>query len=215
MRVKNFLGVILALLFSLPLVGCKEDELQKQIDGLTATVGQLNGTIDELNGKIDGLTTTNEELSDRIEELEWAHNAPYYFRPYSLEKATEIQIISQEDLLNIAYYYNGGTRGNEELMGKNYQPQPLGELDEETQRKLQESIAFWERKDGENSSLKWKDVEIIRYFGTYTHNGKEVVALLYDEGYMWATGGPDDGYVFNEVRIYHMTDIQIRFLIKN
>ena len=52
---------------------------------------------------------------------------------YSLEEAYENGWLTRDDILSIAYYYNQGTEGNEELMGESYAPEPMvpETLDEE------------------------------------------------------------------------------------
>ena len=219
MKIRKVFIVLLAVLFSLPLVGCKEDELQKQIDGLTATIGQLNDTIDELNGKIDGLTTTNEELSDRIEELEWTHNAPYGFI-YSLADFIKLwnfsETVSQEDLLNMAYYFNLGTHKNEDLMGENYQPKPLEEWDEETDRKIKETIIFYERYIYGTKSpwlVRSEDVYIHRNCGVYTWNDIKFFAIVYRlKGFLYADGAMDAAEIINGVAFDEPITIKIIML---
>ena len=85
---------------------------------------------------------------------------------YSLEEAYENGWLTQEDILSIAYYYNQGTDGNEELMGENYAPNPMvpETLDEERVNQikrtyLNEVIAMPE------GTLE--HVIIRAYYGTY------------------------------------------------
>ena len=37
---------------------------------------------------------------------------------YTLEEAYEAGILTHDELMSIAYYHNGGTRGNEAIMGE-------------------------------------------------------------------------------------------------
>ena len=88
---------------------------------------------------------------------------------YSLEEAYENGWLTQEDILSIAYYYNQGTDGNEELMGENYVPNPIvpETLDEERvyqikRTYLNEVIAMPEGS--------FEHVFIRAYYGTYHEN---------------------------------------------
>lgn len=87
----------------------------------------------------------------------------------SLEEAYENGWLTQEDILSIAYYYNQGTEGNEELMGENYAPKPmvpetLGEerVNQIKRTYLNEVIAMPEGS--------FEHVFIPAYYGTYHEN---------------------------------------------
>lgn len=43
---------------------------------------------------------------------------------YTLQQAYDNGLLTQEDLLSIAYYHHGGTEGNEDLFHADYVPQP-------------------------------------------------------------------------------------------
>ena len=95
----------------------------------------------------------------------------------SLEEAYERGLMTQEDILSIAYYYNQGTDGNEELMGENYAPKPMvpETLDEERVNQikrtyLNEVIAMPEGT--------FEHVIIRAYYGTYDES---VVILITDD----------------------------------
>ena len=88
---------------------------------------------------------------------------------YTMEEAYENGWLTQEDILSIAYYYNQGTDGNEELMGENYAPKPMvpETLDEERVNQikrtyLNEVIAMPEGT--------FEHVIIRAYYGTYHEN---------------------------------------------
>ena len=88
---------------------------------------------------------------------------------YSLEEAYENGWLTRDDILRIAYYYNQGTEGNEELMGENYAPEPMVPemLDEERVNQikrtyLNEVIAMPEGT--------FEHVIIRAYYGTYGGN---------------------------------------------
>lgn len=59
---------------------------------------------------------------------------------YSLQQAYDSHFISLEDLKNIAYYRNGGTQYNEEIMA-DFTPAEKVALSEETQTAIKQSRA--------------------------------------------------------------------------
>lgn len=88
---------------------------------------------------------------------------------YTLEEAYEAGILTHDELMSIAYYHNGGTRGNEAIMGEDYVPIPKDpqELSEETSWKICETAAYNYRREYENAEASADDFKIIRYHGTY------------------------------------------------
>ena len=58
---------------------------------------------------------------------------------YSLEEIYEARAIGWRDFLNIAYH-NGDIERNKWLL-QNFEPEPIGELGEETALKMRESVA--------------------------------------------------------------------------
>ena len=194
MKIRKMFVVFLAVLFSLSLVGCKENELQKQLDGLTATVGQLNGTInelnekiDQLNGEIDDLKEEKDKLSKRVRDLEWENFAPYGYM-YSLEEVYNLKLLTKDDLLSMAYHLNRSRKKNEELMAEDYQPQPLQELGPIAERRIKETIAF-EVRTQNSRSVRWDDVWFSRYLGWYKKDSLQIAVFIYN--YPWGNGGPD------------------------
>ena len=78
-----------------------------------------------------------------------------------LQEAYEKEYLTQEDLLSIAYYYQG-TKNNEELMGEDYVPKnkELETLNEKTADKIIEVL----KKKTDQDYIK-----IIGYLGTYNN----------------------------------------------
>ena len=65
---------------------------------------------------------------------------------YSLEEIYEARAIRWRDFLNIAYH-NGDIERNKWLL-QNFEPEPIGELGEETALKMRESVAERYRNNG-------------------------------------------------------------------
>ena len=88
---------------------------------------------------------------------------------YSLEEAYENGWLTQEDILSIAYYYNQGTDGNEELMGENYAPNPMvpETLDEARVNQIKRTYLNEVIAMPEGS---FEHVFIPAYYGTYHEN---------------------------------------------
>ena len=81
-----------------------------------------------------------------------------YGRFYSLKEAYEQDIISYDDLLTIAYYNNGGIKGNESYIPNDFVPQVIETpLDTEMSQKIRSTIA--------NSIKEYNAYEIYEYYG--------------------------------------------------
>ena len=84
----------------------------------------------------------------------------------SLEEAYEAELLTQEELLSIAYYQNGGREKNEALMPEGYAPQERQELPEETDRAIRKTAAReWQKKLGKRVTAD--DMRIVKYYGAY------------------------------------------------
>lgn len=124
---------------------------------------------------------------------------------YSLEEAYENGWLTRDDILSIAYYYNQGTEGNEELMGESYAPEPMvpETLDEERVNQikrtyLNEVIAMPEGT--------FEHVIIRAYYGTYHEN---IVIHITDDyhGYDYVF---EPEYEIGGVRFYHYAGAFLR-----
>ncbi|MDE7454442.1 MAG: hypothetical protein K2M64_01280 [Clostridia bacterium] len=97
-------------------------------------------------------------------------------RFYRLQEAYDEGLLTQEDLLNIAYYHNGGIKGNEDLFPENYVPKQKDNLDNSVTRKVKQGYLNQFYSKDENTSID--DVTILQYYGTY--NGC-VAVMISDE----------------------------------
>ena len=82
---------------------------------------------------------------------------------YSLEEAYEAGLLTQEELLSIAYYQNGGREGNEALMPEGYAPQKMEALDKKTER----AICATYLSEHPRLEMKVSDLSVYDYCGTY------------------------------------------------
>ena len=86
---------------------------------------------------------------------------------YSLTEAYEEGLITYEDLLSIAYYKNGGTRRNEDLMGEDYEPIPQEPLDKKIEKKIKKTEAYYLRKYSNINEATADGITVKRFFGKY------------------------------------------------
>lgn len=97
----------------------------------------------------------------------------------SLENAYDLGLLTQADLMSIAYYYFGSTVYNEEIMGEGYVPAPKNPeiLSEKTQLLIREAWAkrYNELYNKSDSDKTENDFFILKYCGTY--NGCVAVQL--------------------------------------
>lgn len=90
---------------------------------------------------------------------------------YYLQDVYDAQGIDREDLLNIAYHNGDIERNREALQG--FTPEPIGELDEKTAKKIRECVAESYRNDGlkngskDDLSTTAEDIRIVKYLGCY------------------------------------------------
>ena len=85
---------------------------------------------------------------------------------YYLQDVYDAQGIDREDLLNIAYHNGDIERNREALQG--FTPEPIGELDEKTAKKIRECVAENYREDYEIfSNITAEDIRIVKYLGCY------------------------------------------------
>lgn len=165
---KLFAALGFAFIIAFGVAGCNADtdKLQSKIDELQNALNEMSDTLSEMDEKIDGL------------ERELAQKLPGTV--FTLQEAFDGGLITKEDLMSIAYHYDG-RNGNEEIMGEDYTPLPktLLVLDEITELKIKCAMA---EKLRDNSGYI-EDVEgfhIEGYYGTY--NG--CVAFIGYDDYM-------------------------------
>lgn len=102
-----------------------------------------------------------------------------YGKFYSLQEAYDEGIITYDDLLSIAYYQNGGTVGNEKVMGANYVPQP------KTPEELAILTRYKIKATAANSIADYKRITVDVYYGTY---GGAVAVMWSDSSSSFPTG---------------------------
>ncbi len=83
---------------------------------------------------------------------------------YYLQDVYDAQGIDREDLLNIAYHNGDIERNQEALQG--FTPEPIGELDEKTAKKIRECVAKIFREDYEINATE-SGFKIVKYLGCY------------------------------------------------
>lgn len=135
--------------------GCNAgaDKLQSDIDELRNTLDEMNQTLSEMEDKIGGL---ERELAEKLPGT-----------VFTLQEAYDDKLITKEELISIAYRYDG-RNGNEEIMEEDYEPLPqtLPEPDDLTQLKIRCAMA----KDLRDKSRDIKEVggfHIVGFYGTY------------------------------------------------
>ena len=124
---------------------------------------------------------------------------------YTVTEAYELGLLTREHVMSIAYYRNGGTRFNEEIMGKDYVPLPKTpeKLSEKTENAIKQSHLdrYYQGKDYAELS----GVRIDKYYGTY--NGS--VAVIVSDDYSGTTGDEWIGKVDGISIIHSGRDIDI------
>ena len=147
--------------------GDKIKELQQQVAELKNQIGEQNDKNEELQQEL-------EKLSDKVHKLV-IQTASFVH----LEDAYDTGLLTQADLMSIAYYYFGSTIHNEEIMGEGYIPAPKSPeaLDDETELLIRESWAkkYNESRNSSEAAKTEKDFTILNYCGTY--NGCVAVQL--------------------------------------
>lgn len=91
---------------------------------------------------------------------------------YTLQEAYENGILTQEDLISIAYYYHSNISPetvNGDLMGEGYQPieKEPKVLSEKTERSIKKTMISDLKNQNFSQPLKLKNIVISGYYGTY------------------------------------------------
>ncbi|MDE6411278.1 MAG: hypothetical protein K2L02_01925 [Clostridia bacterium] len=97
---------------------------------------------------------------------------------YTLEEAYKYGWLSKNDLKSIAYYHNGGRKGNEGVMSKNYTPKPKTPevLDDATTMAIKQAYYDVHTAKGYLPTITLDEVG-FRYYGWY--NGCAVIKIGY------------------------------------
>ena len=103
---------------------------------------------------------------------------------YSVKEAYDNGWLTQEDLMSIAYYLNGGRADNEEIISENYEPLPKTPdvLSDETEYKIKSAAAAEYREKYHIKDAKAKGFTITAYYGTYG----DCVAVMTEDVYSGA-----------------------------
>lgn len=182
------LGIVLVLCFTF--FACDSgNSLQTQIDQLNAQLVKQQDDLLQYQKDNEALQKNNKELEkenamlkDKIFEMEiaikTAKNEPFG-QTYTLETAFEKGFLTVDDLLNIAYYKNGGKDGNEQLM-ENFTPRPLATLDASSERLIKETEAyFWRNSQKPIESATAEDIFIKGYYGIYNNYVAVLTTILF------------------------------------
>ena len=89
---------------------------------------------------------------------------------YTLQEAYDNGFLTQEDLMSIAYFNNGGREYNEDIMDENYVPAPMNPtaLSAETDMAIRQS--YWDKYYKENTPTNRTIDDIgLGYYGTYNN----------------------------------------------
>ena len=193
---KKILSLGLALVMLFALVGCSGKEMQSKLAELEAKLQEQSSKIDELEEEKDNLLGQITQLQGEIgglqgeverleEERENDYNQLCALSGgfYSVEEVYKNGWITREDLMRLCYYQNGGVLYARVENGSNlgsdgsikvmdYEPNfELGELDEETERKIRCAYAYKFRGSMHEDvwTGKASEVTITSYFGTYNN----------------------------------------------
>lgn len=87
---------------------------------------------------------------------------------YTLQEAYDAGMLTQNDLMSIAYYHNGGRKYNEDIMSEDYTPIPKmpQELGQNVSYKIRATVAL-ELRRSKIKEAKTDGVSIVHYYGTY------------------------------------------------
>lgn len=126
---------------------------------------------------------------------------------YTLDEAYELGLLTREELMSIAYYYNFGTRYNEEVMGEDYVPIPKAPeaLSKRTADRISSTAAYEYRFDHPAEEAEPEGFPIIEYYGTY---GDCVAVML---GFLYGGFFPVAGKVFvADIAFYYLDTNRIK-----
>lgn len=107
---------------------------------------------------------------------------------FNLADAYDAGLLTQEDLLSIAYYHHSqlhlgkGIDCNAELMVENYQPikKSPEKLSEEQEKNIKQSLLSELEKEFPEESLSQDNISFWQYYGTY--NGSVAIRIVYSNG---------------------------------
>ena len=192
-----FISLFLGIVMVFGIAGCdagtselqgKIDDLQSKLEEMNSRLEAMEGEISERNDTIEDLNTQLKQRDEKIEQLEkeLAEKSPESAGTfYTVQEAYDNGWLTQEDVMSIAYYHNGGRTHNEEIMSENYEPTPKTPhvLSDETQLKIKNTAIKEFRVKFPNSifaeDAKADDFTIKEYNGTYG----DCIAIMTEDVY--------------------------------
>ena len=131
---------------------------------------------------------------------------------YSLTEAYEEGLITYEDLLSIAYYKNGGTRRNEDLMGEDYEPIPQEPLDKKIEKKIKKTEAYYLRKYSNINEATADGITVKRFYGKY----QDCYVIRMEDSYHGFMGVEIDYWrKIGEVQFHEYTYTPLKVWVEN
>ncbi len=124
---------------------------------------------------------------------------------YTVTEAYERGYLTREQVMSIAYYHNGGTEHNEEIMGDDYKPFPPTKPNAETEKAIKKTYYHSDNWKRYENDFKFEDIN-CGYYGVFD-NVIAVVITVYGE----AVALPAWEEKVDDITIYY-TDIK-RILI--
>jgi TolA-binding protein len=196
-KLKKLLAVAVAAALSccMCFAGCKGDsdtvgvnaEQNASVDTTAQTITELQNQIKQLQDEVDQLQINQQQnassLSDinsRLQSVLLA-NAQLESGLYSIKDIYELGILTQDDLLNIAYLSYGSNEMNESLMDKDFVASSVGKLSDETELAIKQD--YLKKYLADTAGATVNDVNIHEYYGTYNSC---VVVVLTDNFSGWA-----------------------------
>lgn len=171
---KVIILLLLAVVLVFSVAGCNTgtNELESKIDNLQSRLEELNGKLSEMERLQEELSEMNDKLTDmegQIEQLEKELAEQSSGTLYTLQEAYDNGWLSQEDLMCIAYYSNGGRELNEEIMSEDYAPAPKTpeELSSLTELKIKYAAVKACEDKYDKTNVKSENFIITHYYGTY------------------------------------------------
>lgn len=181
------------------------DEMAEAIESLKKQIAELQTLIKNLSDKytednearseqIKKLQEENKKLSDRLNMLEH-QNAYGYF--YTLQEAYDKGLLTQADLMNIAYYHNSSINWAVQYIPEDYVPVPKNPetLSQETETAIKQTYFDEYFKADKNHNTSLDDIYVgDDYYGTY-NNCVAVMVWCADFGYACVIGDVNIGGV--------------------
>ena len=191
---KIFIAFIVGIAMIFGIAGCSagSSEFQKKIDDLQSRIAEIEDEISERDAIIEGLKEQIKKQEEKIEQLEKdlkeeiMNGKEPVGTFYTLQEAYAYGLLTQKDLLSIAYYHNGGRFDNEEIMSESYQPAPkIPEvLSDITELKIKITAAEEYREKHNIKDAEADGFTITEYCGTYG----DCVAVMMEDVYTGTFG---------------------------